>query len=127
MEVLDFRQGAEAVLQLAIQANGYLNEQAPWSLMKRDGTRDQVADDLYAVLEAARIVALLLGPLLPDLSARMLQQLGQPPLQSSAAPAGDPQPTHNWVEQLRWGSLVPATPLPEPAPVMARLELAEAL
>ena len=127
MQELDFRQGAEAVLHLAIQANGYLNEQAPWSLMKRDGTREQVADDLYAVLEAARIVALLLGPLLPDLSARMLQQLGQPPLHASAASAVDQQPTHNWVDLLRWGSLLPASPLPEPAPVMARLELTEAL
>jgi methionyl-tRNA synthetase len=124
MQEIDFRQGAEAVLQLAIQANGYLNEQAPWSLMKRDGTREQVADDLYAVLEAARIVALLLAPLLPELSSRMLQQLGQPPLDSTGVSAAD-QP--NWVEQLRWGSLVPATPLPDPVPVMARLELAESL
>ena len=126
MQELAFRQAAETALQLAIQANGYLNEQAPWSLMKRDGSREQVADDLYAVLEAARIVALLLGPLLPDLSARMLQQLGQTPLNSSGTIAGQ-LATPDWAQQLGWGGLVPGTPLPEPAPVMARLELAEAL
>jgi methionyl-tRNA synthetase len=111
LEQLDFRSAAEAALQLAIAANGFLNEQAPWSRMKQEGTRDQVGADLYAVLETARIVALLLAPLLPDLSARMLSQLGQ-----SEAGAG-------WPQQLRWGGLHAGAPLPEPSPVMARLEL----
>lgn len=127
LEELDFRQAAEAALQLAIQANGYLNEQAPWSLMKREGTRDQVADDLYAVLESARIVGLLLAPLLPDLSSRMLLQLGQTPPQSLAAAAPDQPSPSSWLDQLRWGGLVPASTLPEPVPVMARLELTEDL
>jgi methionyl-tRNA synthetase len=125
MPDLNFRQAAEAVLQLAIQANGYLNDQAPWSLMKQDGMRERVADDLYAVLESARIVAVLLEPLLPDLASRMLSQLGQPPSDSPAASvSGQVRP---WTEQLQWGGLMAGTPLPEPVPVMARLELVEAL
>jgi methionyl-tRNA synthetase len=119
LERLDFRSAAEASLQLAIAANGYLNTQAPWSLMKKEGNRDQVAADLYAVLEAARWVALLLGPLVPELSARMLEQLAQEPLASGPGQTnGSP-----WLEQLHWGQLAPGAPLPEPAPVMARLEL----
>ena len=112
LEMLDFRSAAEAALHLAIAANGYLNEQAPWSRMKQEGTREQVAADLYAVLEAARIVALLLAPLLPELSGRMLQQLGQP----------EPCAGH-WEASLVWGGLQPGATLPEPSPVMARLEL----
>ena len=112
LEVLDFRSAAEAALQLAIAANGFLNEQAPWSRMKQEGTREQVAADLYAVLEAARIVALLLAPLLPDLSSRMLQQLSQP----------DPRPG-SWEADMQWGGLLSGSSLPEPSPVMARLEL----
>jgi methionyl-tRNA synthetase len=112
LEVLDFRSAAEAALHLAIAANGFLNEQAPWSRMKQEGTREQVAADLYAVLEAARIVALLLTPLLPDLSGRMLQQLGQP----------EPGPG-SWQASLGWGGLQSGASLPEPSPVMARLEL----
>ena len=119
LDQLDFRSAAEATLQLAITANGFLNEQAPWSRMKQEGTRDQVAADLYAVLETARIVALLLVPLLPDLSARMLQQLGLEQPESSAGATA----TGNWPQLLSWGRLVQASPLPEPAPVMARLEL----
>ncbi|APD48965.1 methionine--tRNA ligase [Synechococcus sp. CS-602] len=117
MERLDFRQAAEAALQLAIAANGYLNEQAPWSRIKQGDGRLQVADDLYVVLEASRHVALLLAPLLPDLCERMLKQLGQPPLSSGAA--------GTWLEQLRWGVLEEGLPLPQPEPVMARLEPGE--
>ncbi|MEB3306706.1 MAG: methionine--tRNA ligase [Cyanobacteriota bacterium] len=123
LERLDFRSAAEATLQLAIAANGFLNEQAPWSRMKQEGSSEQVAADLYAVLEAARIVALLLAPLLPDLSDRMLQQLDQPPPPSGVG-AGQGSV---WERQLDWGGLNPGAPLPEPSPVMARLELSEPL
>ena len=112
MDELDFRRACEAALGLAISANGFLNEQAPWSRMKQEGSRAQVGDDLYAVLEAARQVALLLLPLLPDLSQRLLSQLAQePPLPGT------------WQEALSWGGLDPGASLPEPSPVMARLEL----
>ncbi|MFM8525553.1 MAG: methionine--tRNA ligase [Cyanobacteriota bacterium] len=116
-EDLDFRRAAEAVLQLAIAANGFLNDRAPWSRMKQEGQRDNVGDDLYAVLEATRWIALLLAPLLPDLSARMLEQLAQEPL----------QPSGPWLQQLDWGLLAPALALPEPTPVMGRLDLEDPL
>ena len=110
MERLDFRAAAEAALQLAIQANGFLNDQAPWKAMKQEGNEPAVAADLYAVLEAARLVACLLAPLLPELAARMLSQLAQ-------------NATPRWPSDLSWGLLEPGTVLPEPQPVMARLEL----
>jgi methionyl-tRNA synthetase len=91
--------------------------------MKQEGTREQVADDLYAVLEAARIVALLMAPLLPDLSERMLVQLGQSVPQSGA----DAAVAGTWLDQLAWGGLVAGAALPEPSPVMARLELDDPL
>jgi len=61
----------------------------------------------------------LLGPLVPELSARMLQQLALEPLGSGF------HQTHTtpWLEQLQWGQLAVGSALPEPAPVMARLEL----
>jgi methionyl-tRNA synthetase len=109
---LEFRAAAEAILQLAISANGYLNDQAPWKAMKQPGQEAAVAADLYAVLEASRWVALLLAPLLPDLSQRMLEQLAQP------QPSGT-----TWMAALHWGGLAAGTTLPQPQPVMQRLEL----
>jgi methionyl-tRNA synthetase len=119
MEALDFRSAAEASLHLAITANGYLNDQAPWKLMKQEGNEQQVASDLYAVLEATRWVAVLLAPLLPELSERMLHQLGQTPFASDTSL---PTPSA-WLEAQQWGGLEPGLSLPEPQPVMQRLEL----
>ncbi|MGL6135255.1 MAG: methionine--tRNA ligase, partial [Prochlorococcaceae cyanobacterium] len=120
LEGLDFRAAAEAILQLANTANGYLNDQAPWKAMKQPGQEAAVAADLYAVLETSRWLAVLLAPLLPELSARMLAQLGQEPFNSSGH--GEQQPG-NWMAALRWGVLASGAPLPEPEPVMQRLEL----
>ena len=111
MDGFGFKASAEAILQLAIAANGHLNDTAPWSRMKQPGQEQEVGNDLYAVLEATRIVGLLLAPLLPELSERILAQLGQ---------------TLNpglWLEQLDWGGLESGAALPQPSPVMQRLEL----
>jgi methionyl-tRNA synthetase len=123
LEALDFRSAAEAALQLAISANGFLNDQAPWKRMKQEGEEAQVAADLYAVLEATRWVAVLLAPLVPDLSERMLIQLGQQPFLSGHA-SGVPSA---WLEAQHWGGLLPGLPLIEPQPVMQRLELEDPL
>ena len=120
MEQLDFRNAAEAVLRLAIEANGFLNEQAPWKQMKLPDQQERVAADLYAVLETCRWIGLLLAPLVPDLSSRLLLQLAQDHVDgSSDAPA---TPTA-WSQALHWGGLISGLPLPEPVPVMQRLEL----
>ena len=119
LDELDFRTAAEAALQLAISANGYLNEQAPWKMMKKEGEEARVAADLYAVLEATRWVAVLLAPLLPDLSERMLLQLGEEPFASGISSGV----ASTWLPAQRWGVLAAGRPLIEPQPVMQRLEL----
>ena len=106
-----FKTAAESILQLAIAANGHLNDTAPWSRMKQPGQEVEVGDDLYVVLESARIVGVLLSPLLPDLSERLLAQLGFEPVCSE------------WEGQLAWGGLQSGALLPKPSPVMQRLEL----
>ena len=111
MPEMAFQRASEAVLHLAIQANGFLNERAPWSLMKQPGQETAVASDLYAVLECCRLVGLLLNPLVPDLSERILTQLNQGPM------------PERWNDRLIWGMLGRDQPLPKPNPVMQRLEL----
>ena len=115
MPQLAFKTASESILQLAIAANGLLNDTAPWSRMKEPGQEQSVAEDLFAVLETTRIVGLLLAPLLPDLSERILSQLGE---------RLDPD---NWSKQLNWGRLCSGSALPKPTPVMQRLELDEPL
>ncbi|WP_353292630.1 methionine--tRNA ligase [Synechococcus sp. M16CYN] len=108
---LEFKSAAEAILRLAIAANSHLNNTAPWNRIKQPNQIDGVAEDLYVVLESTRIVGLLLAPLVPDLSERILNQLACK-LDSK-----------NWKDQLRWGGLITGTKLPKPVPVMQRLEI----
>jgi methionyl-tRNA synthetase len=65
------------------------------------------------VLETSRWVAVLLAPLLPDLSGRMLDQLAQPALLADTG----------WTAARHWGKLACGLALPEPTPVLHRLEL----
>ena len=71
------------------------------------------------MLEATRWLAVLLAPLVPELSNRMLQQLGQTTFASSES-LGVPSA---WLAAQQWGELQPGLALPEPQPVMQRLEL----
>lgn len=118
MERLEFRQAAESLVQLAETANCYLSVAAPWKRFKLEGASPAVAADLYAVLETCRWLALLLTPLVPDLASRMLAQLSCAALVSDRRV--DPQA---WATARRWGGLVEGASLPEPTPVMQRLEL----
>jgi methionyl-tRNA synthetase len=105
--------------------------------MKQPGQEAQVGSDLYAVLESCRWIGLLLTPLLPDLSARILGQLACPsipsgPLWPPSTDQATAQATANdtnaaWRRGRRWGELPSPSPLPEATPVMRRLELPDPL
>ena len=71
-------------------------------------------------------IGLLLAPLLPDLSQRLLTQLAEPICDSRSGPAEDGA-SSAWRAALRWGGLPAGRPLPEPSPVMLRLELDQPL
>ncbi len=79
----------------------------PWQ--GGDAQKAAAAEALLAVLEAVRIVAVLLTPITPRLSQRIMEQLGL-----------DHQ-TVSW-RDTAWGVLQPGTELPKPSPVFQRLE-----
>jgi len=56
-----------------INANKYVDEQAPWSLKKSDFSR--MEDVLYTLLETVRQVSILLQPFMPDSSKAILDHL----------------------------------------------------
>ena len=70
-----------------------------------------VREIIYNVLESTRIIGLLLKPLLPELSSKINDQLGS-----------KIEKDITWSQQLRWGLLVCNSNLPEPSPIMNKLE-----
>ena len=105
-----FKNSANAIIDLANSANLYLNDRAPWKLIKDKGNIEIVALDIYSVLETCRIIGILLNPFVPNLSIRILNQLK---VDSS---------TMSFQKSLHWGLLDPNNGLLDPSPVMEKIE-----
>ncbi|MFH1078512.1 MAG: methionine--tRNA ligase [Patescibacteria group bacterium] len=87
-----------------LQANKFIEDTKPFQLAKTD--LDATGVILYSLLEYCRNVAWLLEPVMPEVSRRIIAQLGQDP---------DIERTKGVDDLLSWGGLKPGTDLPEPS------------
>jgi methionyl-tRNA synthetase len=101
----------EAIWLMLGAANRYFSAQEPWVLRKSDAAADQqrFATVLYTTIEAVRIAALLVQPVMPDSAAKLLDLLGQSPEQRDFAAVGT--------------RLEPGTALPAPTGVFPRYQV----
>ena len=109
----NFKSSANAIIDLANSANLYLNDRAPWKLIKDISNKNVVALDIYSVLESCRIIGILLNPIVPNLSNRILKQLN---IDTTNI---------NFKDSLQWGLLDPNNGLQNPTPVMDKIEFNE--
>lgn len=77
-EARDFAQALRAINAMAERINGYLQANRPWELAKTDATR--AAGVCTAALNAFRILATLLSPVLPEMAAKAATVFGLPGL-----------------------------------------------
>jgi methionyl-tRNA synthetase len=103
-------QGLEAIWLMLGAANRYFSAQEPWVLRKSESADDQerFRTVLYVTLEAVRVAALLVQPVMPDSAAVLLDLLGQP------------ESERDFTALDR--RLEPGTALPAPAGVFPRYE-----
>jgi len=73
---LALSQAIEAWIQAVFACNQYIDAQAPWALRKTDPER--MAAVLATLCLAIRDLAIAIQPVIPDASARLLDQLGIP-------------------------------------------------
>ena len=106
MDNCAFHSALEAIQQLGIEANVYIDREAPWQLKKTDPARMQHV--LYVILETLRSIGVMLLPFIPTSAGKLLAQLG-PSKPSLAA-------------QTLAHRLQPGTQLPEPFGVFPRVE-----
>jgi len=66
----------DAIINLADQANKYMEEKAPWTLIKRD--RKKAEEALFVLVEVIRYIAISLQPFLPKSANQILDQLNVP-------------------------------------------------
>lgn len=65
----------EAVLTLAKRCNKYIDETMPWALAKDEAKKDYLEGVLYNLLEAIRIVGIMLSPIVPESAEKIASQL----------------------------------------------------
>ncbi|MEO7097292.1 MAG: methionine--tRNA ligase subunit beta, partial [Polyangiales bacterium] len=78
----------DAIWVLCRAANKYIDEAAPWSEAKKadEAAKARVDTILASALEAIRFIAVLLWPVMPEVSDKILAQLGREKV--AATPAG---------------------------------------
>ncbi len=102
MDAFIFHHAIGQVMDLAGRVNADIDTVKPWALAKEDPAA--VAPHLYRWLETFRHVALMLAPIMPEVSAKMLVQLGNPSTEKE------------------WGGLQEGTLLAKGEPLFPRLE-----
>lgn len=71
-----FNRVLETIWKLVIEANGYVDAQAPWNLKKTDEKR--MATVLYVLAEVVRVLGIVIQPVTPESGGKILDQLKIP-------------------------------------------------
>lgn len=108
---LNFSQALAEIWHLLGAANKYIDEEAPWTAIKRKRP-DRAGTILYHTLEALRIGTILLSPVLPTATQRVWEQLGIE--RSLAAQRLD--------DARRWGGLPAGLRVRPGLPIFPRIE-----
>jgi methionyl-tRNA synthetase len=69
-------EGILVALELASRANGYVEEQAPWTLAKDPARAGELDRTLASLARALLVLATLLQPILPGKMRDLVQRLG---------------------------------------------------
>ncbi len=110
MAELAFSRALESLWRLLAETNQYLVQREPWKKVKEEGASPAVARVLWNGLEAVRIVATGLLPVMPGAAEKILSAVGAPGL-----PEGFDQ-------GFEWGRTATGTELPEPEPLFPRID-----
>jgi methionyl-tRNA synthetase len=113
---LGFSLALEEIWSLIAATDKYLTKEHPWSLGDGDADQQRRATILWTTAEVLRIVTALTHPVLPESTTKVWSLLGQPD-----------QPGSFSLDGLRWGQLVPGTPIGKSQTLFPRIEKAEAI
>ncbi len=98
------------VMTAVRKINVYLQERAPWSLAKQEGSEAEVAHCLYTAAECLRVCAALLYPVMPEKMRALRTALGM----ADATP--------HLGKLAEFGVLVPGSAISQPGALFPRIE-----
>ena len=116
MDRLALHEAIGAIEGFVAKVNGYLTEQAPWTVAKDDGAkaRARLATILYTAAESLRAIAVLHAPTMPKTAAALWESLG-------AAEAIGALDAQDIAAAGQWGRLPAGARLTKGAPLFPRL------
>jgi methionyl-tRNA synthetase len=112
MGELAFQRALRALWRLLSEASQYLVSREPWRMVGDGSAWEELSNVLYNSLEAVRIVAVGLLPVMPESAPRVLAAIGVDRIPDS-------------LEALEWGGLPNGRPLAAPPALFPRIEKAE--
>jgi methionyl-tRNA synthetase len=101
----------ESIWTIVSAGNKYIDEKAPWKLMK-EGKTDEAGTVLYTVLDGVRSAAVLLRPFMPNASQALWTQLG----------CTTPIEAETWADARTPHRLVPGTTVAVGTPIFPRID-----
>ncbi len=110
MDKLDAANAIGEVWKLVAKANKYVDDTAPWALNK-NGEVEKLKTVMYNLVEVLRQVTILISPVMPNVAAKVWQQLGV-----TAAEAGS-----TW-DDLSWGGFPAGTKINRGEALFPRIE-----
>jgi methionyl-tRNA synthetase len=106
---LAFSRALESLWRLLAETNQYIVSHEPWKLIKTEGPSAKLSRILWIGLEAVRIVATGLLPIMPKVAPQVLAAIG------IATPPDS-------LDALRWGGTPTEAELAAPAPLFPRID-----
>jgi methionyl-tRNA synthetase len=105
-ERFEVHSAMETAWELVAKANALVEQKAPWKLAKDPSQSELLNAVLYTLAETARILGLLVSPVIPKASEKILAQLQAENCRN-----------------LQWGGLPSGHELGKPIPIFPRVEL----
>ncbi|MFP4203692.1 MAG: methionine--tRNA ligase [Opitutales bacterium] len=112
-EGFQFHKGLERIFDFITRINRYAEIRAPWKLAKSDAEEDRqkLETSLAYMAEALRLAAVMLSPVMPEITDRIRQLIGAEPFDRVEG-------------QLEWGTTLEGRPLGEKTILFPRPESA---
>ncbi|MCL6473157.1 MAG: methionine--tRNA ligase [Firmicutes bacterium] len=111
MRKLDFKEALTQIWRVIGRANKYIDEAAPWALA-REGNTDRLRTVMRTLLEAIRVIDILISPVLPITASKIWDQLGQMDFASVTIE-----------DAKKWDGLVTGSIVKKAAPLFPRIEV----
>lgn len=118
LDAFDFRTALQAAWEIVTRANKFVDDEKPWEIAKAAKNGDETADArldvvLADLIEAIRVVGVVLSPFIPEGAERIAGQLGFS-LADGGAVAG-----------REWSDALAGQELPKASPIFPRIEVEE--